>query len=213
MREVLAGLGDEFLYGLVDCSGYGRLVVSILLHSLLLSLLDDGCHILHILKECDRKALAREFLAAVHRPVSVLEIIMLHGAELLDVAVSAVVVCHQEALRRDDLSGASSAELHDRVLERSVVDVIDLLRCKLASELLHGLAVHLLDERQQPHSLVGKHAAGKNCHSCDDADNLFHIINICFSCHSDLVEESKTMSVPIVSDESFCDGEAYSHAL
>ena len=213
MREVLAGLGDELLYGLVDSRGYGRLVVSMLLHGLLLSLLDDGCHILHILKECNRKPLAREFLATVHSPVSVLEVVMLHGAELLDVAVSAVVVGQQETFSRDYLSCTSASELHDRVLERSVVDVIYLLRGKLASELLHGLAVHLLDERQQPHSLVGKHAAGKNCHSCDDADYLFHIINICFSCHSDLVEESKTMSVPIVSNESSCDGEAYSHAL
>ena len=186
MREVLACLGDELLYGLVDCRGYSILVVSILLHGLLLSLLDDGCHILHILKECYRKTLAREFLATVHSPVSVLEVVVLHGAELLDVAVSAVVVGQQETFGRDYLTCTSASELHDRVLERSVVDVIDLLRGKLAAELLHGLSVHLLDERQQPHSLVGKHAAGKNCHSGDDADNLFHIINICFSCHSDL---------------------------
>ena len=100
---------------------------------------------------------------------------MLDAAELLDVAVSAVVVGHKEAFLRDDLSGTAVSELHDRILE-GVVDIVYLLRRKLASELLHVLSVHLLDERQQPHTFVCECTSCKEGQCGDDGYYSFHII-------------------------------------
>ena len=87
------------------------------LGSLLLRLLDYRGDIFHILEEGHGQSLARKLLAAVHGPVSVLEVVVLDTAELLDVAVAAVVVCHKETLAGDNLSGTSASELHDCVLE------------------------------------------------------------------------------------------------
>ena len=79
---------------------------------------------------------------------------MLGAGELLDAAVSAVVVGENQTLAGNHLSGTSAAENHDSVLQGRVVDVVDLFCCELAAVLLHGLDVHLLKKRQQPHSFV-----------------------------------------------------------
>ena len=129
--------------------------VLIFLHGLLLGLAYDGSYILHGLKEGDAETLARQFLAAVHCPVSVLEVVMFDAAELLDISISAVVVGHKEAFRRYDFSGTSSSELHDGIFQRRVVDVIDIFRREFTAELLHCLGIHLLQKRKHPHAFVG----------------------------------------------------------
>ena len=88
-----------------------------LLLCFLTGLLDNRSHILHILKECHCEALAWKLLAVIHCPIAVLEVIVLHAAEFLDVAVATVVVCHEETVFRNDLSCATVAELDDSVLE------------------------------------------------------------------------------------------------
>ena len=94
---------------------------------------------------------------------------MLHAAELLDIAVSAVVVGHQKAVLGNDFSCTSSSELHDCIFEGCVVYVINLLRSELAAQFLHCLAVHFFKEREKPHSFVGDRTACEDGQCCDDA--------------------------------------------
>ena len=100
---------------------------------------------------------------------------MLRCAELLDAAVSAMMVGHQETLVRNHLSRASSSELDDCVLQGRIVDAVYLLGCKFASEVAHGLAVHFLDQRQQPHAFVRLHSCANYQERGNSAKNLFHI--------------------------------------
>ena len=126
-------------------------------------------------KEGDAEALARQFLAAVHCPVSVLEVVMFDAAELLDISISAVVVGHKEAFGRDNLSGTSSPELHDGIFQRRVVDVIDIFRREFTAELLHCLGIHLLQKRKHPHAFIGPYSA-EGYRDCGKyAYNPFHI--------------------------------------
>ena len=94
---LLSFLGDfchSLRYGLFHLC----LIVLELFACLLLCLSNHRSHILHIFKESHAESFARKFLAAVHGPVSVLEIVVLHAAELLDVAVATVVVGHEKSL-------------------------------------------------------------------------------------------------------------------
>ena len=108
----------------------------------------------------------RKLLSAVHCPVSVLEIVVLRRGKALDAAVSAVVVSYEEALVGDDLACTTAAELDNRVLEGGVVDVIYILCRKFAAHVLHDLAVHLLEEREQPHTFIGSGAGGEYKKCC-----------------------------------------------
>ena len=84
-------------------------------------------HILHPLEETHGQAPVRQLLALVHGPETVFEIIMLDTAVALDETVAAVMVSEQKALVGDNLPGAPASEEHDRVLQGSLVDAIDVL--------------------------------------------------------------------------------------
>ena len=73
--------------------------------------------IFHIFKESDCKTLYRKFFRAIHRPVSIFQVVMFDAAELLDARIAAMVVGHEQPLIGDDLSRAPSAELHDGIFQ------------------------------------------------------------------------------------------------
>ena len=98
MRIFLLSLGDQLFGCLADSFHHHFLIILILLSCLLLCFFNDSGHVLHVLQECHAQTLARKLLAAVHSPISVLEVVVLHAAELLDVAVAAVVVGHEKSL-------------------------------------------------------------------------------------------------------------------
>ena len=93
---------------------------------------------------------------------------MLVGGQALDAAVSAVVVGYQEALGANHLTGAAAAKVYDGVLEGGLVDGVDFLGGELAARGLEVFSVELLEERQEPHSFIGKGRqregqSSKNC--------------------------------------------------
>ena len=135
MRVGLFRRGDQFLAALAG----GKLVR------------DVG----HALQEADGQPRAGELLLAGHGEVAVFQVVVLRGGKGLDIAVAAVVVGHQQAASGDDLSGASAAELDDGVLDGGMGDAVDLLRGEPGAEVAQGVAVHFLQQRQEPHSLVG----------------------------------------------------------
>ena len=132
---LLAGLGDQLAAVLA-----GRNLVR-----------DVG----HALQETDGQARAGDFLLAGHGEVAVLEVVVFGGGKRLDAAVAAVVVGHQQAAAGDELAGAAAAELDDGVLDGSVIDAVDLFRREAGSEIAQGVAVHFLDQREEPHPFVG----------------------------------------------------------
>ena len=90
---------------------------------------------------------------------------MFHTAELLDAAVAAMVVGHQKTFGRNNLTRASAAELDDGILERGIVDAVNLFRSKPAPELFHRICVELFQQWKHPHSFVCPEGSGKyrNC--------------------------------------------------
>ena len=104
---------------------------------------------------------------------------MLNGAELLDGRITAVVIGEDKSLIRDYLTGTAVAENDYGVLQRSVVQVIYFLRGYLKSQFSHPAAVHLLQQRQKPHALVGLHGSqGQKQQHQAQKFNFFHFVLI-----------------------------------
>ena len=157
MRVLLVGRFHQFLllvgHGLGNESINVR-AVSVGLACLSLCRRDDVRNVCHRLKKLDSQPLAWKLLAAVHRPKSVLKVVVFHAAECLNVRVSAVVVRYKQSFIGDDFSGATAPELDNSVLQRHPVGIINLFRRKLAAVFLQVLCIHLFEQRQQPHALV-----------------------------------------------------------
>ena len=116
--------------------------------------LQDGIRdFVHSLQEADGQPPVGQLLAAVHRPEAVLEIVVLHAAVLLDLAVAAVVVRKQQAVARNHLARTAGAKEHHGVLERRLVDAVHVLGRQPETMGLHILDA-LGDQHRQPHSLV-----------------------------------------------------------
>ena len=74
-------------------------------------------HVFHPFEKADGQAPVGQFLIAVHRPETILEVIVLHTAVALDVAVSAVVVRQEKAFVGHEFARAAAAEQDDGILE------------------------------------------------------------------------------------------------
>ena len=135
---------------------FGGLAELVALGLGVIGLFHDRGHIFHAYQEGDRKAWAGDFLGVALGPVAVHEIVVFVGGQALDAAVTAVVVGYQQALLGDHLSRAAAAEVHDGVFQGGLVDGIDLFRGQFATGGLEVFSVELLQERQQPHSFIGK---------------------------------------------------------
>ena len=66
--------------------------------AILLRLFYHRSNVAHGLEELDCKSFARELLAGSHCPVTVLKVVVLHAAKLLDISVSAMVVGHEKTV-------------------------------------------------------------------------------------------------------------------
>jgi hypothetical protein len=67
-------------------------------------------NVFHAHQERDAKARHRYFLASIHGPIAILEIVMLIAGKGLDAAIAAMVVRHQQAFVGDYFSCASATE-------------------------------------------------------------------------------------------------------
>ena len=98
----------------------------------------------------------RQLLGLRHGPETVLQVVVLDGRKSLDRPEAAVVVGEQKSFGRDDLARATAAEDDDRILQRRLVDAVDLLGGEFAPAFLHVSDVHFLKVGQHPHTLVGQ---------------------------------------------------------
>ena len=82
-------------------------------HPGLISLENQVCHFVHTIQETDGQSLVRKLLATVHRPEAVPQVIVLHAAVPLDIAVAAVMVRQQKPFIGHQLTRASAPEQND----------------------------------------------------------------------------------------------------
>ena len=146
---------------------------------LLAACLEVSGYIFHVFQECYAEPFHWKFFRPVHGPVSICQIVMVHTAELLDAGISAMMVGHQQTFVGDDFSGASSSELHYRILEGRVVDAVNLVRAQAASCLFESLSVHFLQQREHPHSFVCPDSRCKYCQDSQKTNKFLHIMSVC----------------------------------
>ena len=78
MRILLLSCFCDLVLCLGNCFSNLSLVSLELLYGFLMCLVNDSSHILHIFKECYAESLAWKLLATVHRPISILKIVVLY---------------------------------------------------------------------------------------------------------------------------------------
>ena len=100
---------------------------------------------------------------------------MLHAAVLLDLSVTTVVVRYKQSLRRNEFSGTSAAKEHYCVLERSLVDAVDVFSVEFEALFLH-IPDSLGYQRRQPHAFVSADCQCGQHGQQDDCQCLFHSI-------------------------------------
>ena len=130
-------------------------------------------HVFHPFEEADGQAPVGQFLAAVHRPETVLEVIVLHAAVALDVAVAAVVVRQEQAFVGHEFAGAAAAEQDDGVLERSLVHAVNVFGGEPEAFGLH-VADTLGNQGREPHPFVGHRRQGESDQGSQEQYGLFH---------------------------------------
>ena len=97
-----------------------------------------------------------QLLGLRHGPETVLQVVVLDGRKLLNGTEPAVVVGEQQSLGGDDLTRTTVAEDNDGILERRLVDAVNILGGEFATPLFHLPDIHLLKVGQEPHALVGE---------------------------------------------------------
>ena len=136
---------------------------------------DDGRHILHPIQETDRQSRAGQFLLARHRPEAVFQVVVLDAAVPCDLVIAAVVVGQQQPLRGNEFARAAAAEEHDRVLEGSLVDAVDIFRAQAEALGLH-VGDAAADQRRQPHPLIRPQHGRKSQRQGHQCPKSLHII-------------------------------------
>ena len=174
IHKVLVAIVEGFYHGLVvstlgGAGGDGLDVLgdnglAVLLGGLVVDagqdLLGD---VLHADEAGDAEAGAGQLLVAAHGPEAVGQVVVLDGGVADNLAVAAVVVGEQKAFVADELAGAAAAEEDDGILERGLVDVVDVLRADAHAGTLHGGFV-ALEEHGDPHAFVGAEGQHGECH-------------------------------------------------
>ena len=81
---------------------------------------------------------------------------MFDAAKSLNRTETAVVIGKDQPFGRNNFTRATSTKDNNGIFERIVVDLIDILCRKTQSLLLHLFDVLFFEQRQEPHSLVGR---------------------------------------------------------
>ncbi len=134
--------------------------------------IQNGIHLFgdigHPFHKNDPQARGGNFLFPVFSPESVFQVIVLHAAQSLDNAVTAMVVGQQQTFPGNDFPGTTAAEYDDGVFQAGMVDIVDVVGFKPESGIFHGFDVQLFQERQQPHPLVCTYIAAKEEQGAQD---------------------------------------------
>ena len=78
---------------------------------------------------------------------------MFNTAVPLDIAVSAMMICEQQAFVRDHFTGTSTAEKNHRILQGGLIDAVDVF-CREFETLCLHVSNPLRDQDREPHPFV-----------------------------------------------------------
>ena len=125
--------------GLADLLGIlpHKFRTGFLIHLGIIAFKHLGRHVFHPFEEPHGQAGIGQFLAPVHGPETVLQVVMFHGGMSLDIAVAAVVIGEKKAFVAHQFSGAAPAEKDDGVLQGGLVHAVDVLGVKAETLGLH----------------------------------------------------------------------------
>ncbi len=170
---------DGLLLDLFD--QFGDLLVARRLGQRIAQLRQDAVrHVDDLADEGDAEARRGNLLGVGHGPETVLKIIVLDAAVLLDGPVTAVVVGENQSPVRDDLAGTAVAENNDGVLDGVAVDVVDVFGGEFEPFGFHILDIQLLEIGKQPHSLVRPESRRREQQRQTGHHDLFHCLCLSF---------------------------------
>ena len=115
-------------------------------------------HIFHAEKEGGSETWVRELILIACRPKSVFQVVVLGGGVVGNAGITTVVVGEHQTVLGDDFTRAEMAavfaQLHNRILQRGVVDVPHLISRQMQAHVLHGGVVVILHKHRQPHAFI-----------------------------------------------------------
>jgi hypothetical protein len=112
------------------------------------------CHIFHTNQQGDRNTRAWEFLFKRPCPESICQIIMLKRALPLNGTKSAMMICENKSLGRNDFGCTTTSKLYNGIFQAVVVDAVKFISRKMKSHFLHIHVVESFEQQGQPHSFV-----------------------------------------------------------
>ena len=119
----------------------------------------------HVFQEGYGKPRIRKFFGTRHSPEAILQIVVLYGAMRLDLSVAAMMVGDEQTFGRDEFAGTSTSKTHYGILERRLVDTIDIFGRELEALTLYILYL-LEDFGRKPHTFVGTHLISSHQQKC-----------------------------------------------
>ena len=100
-------------------------------------------HVLDLLDEGDGQSRIGQLLLTAHGPEAIRQVVVLHRAMPLDIAIAAMVIGQNQAIGRDDLARTTAAKTDHGILQRHAIRIINVVGLHLKPHLAH-LRIFLL---------------------------------------------------------------------
>ena len=158
IESLYAGLQSDSVLNSFCLKGIGILIDNTLAvlfchGSGVVTLENCSSNVLHVFKEAYGKAGICQLLCAAQSPETILKIVVLYAAVLLDIAIATVVVGKKKAIVRNQFSGTAGAKEYDGILQRGLVNAVNIFCGKFEALGLH-VPYPLGNKCRKPHSFV-----------------------------------------------------------
>ena len=100
-------------------------------------------HVLYLLNESDSQSRIGQLLLTAHGPEAIRQVVVLHRAMPLDIAITAMVIGQHQTIGRDDLTRTTTAKTNHSVFQRNTIRIINVVGLHLKPHLAH-LRIFLL---------------------------------------------------------------------
>ena len=94
-------------------------------------------HVLYLLNESDSQSRIGQLLLTAHGPEAIRQVVVLHRAMPLDIAITAMMVGQYQTIGRDDLTRTTTAKTDHGILQRHAGRIINVVGLHLKSHLAH----------------------------------------------------------------------------
>ena len=132
-------------------------------------------HVEDLLQEIDGLALDRQFLTPVHRPEAVFQVVVVHRAQGVDVAVGTVVIGDHQTVLGDHAARAAESQGDHGVGEAFLLFIVDHPAVEFQAGGLHPFLENPVDGIDHPHAFIGEGAGGTQQQGRHEA-GFFHLV-------------------------------------